>query len=250
MTEERAKSGRLDQWTSWTAPGTTPFRFAWVPLILLLILLVVAVSIDSQWVYDPDWLLLGLNTVFVTVVPLIVAVMAVTAYRTTGVVAVLAIGTGMVALMWAGTLPAVLLKTEGADAGVAMHNSSVLLASLCFFAASLAGAFTLPPRLPGSRGRQLAVAYAAAALCLGVILVLVLTGEMPTFFVQGKGPTHLRQIVLGAGLGLFLLAAIFWWHASQTGSSGLASRLYRLLAAWLTGASAGGSLVLRPRPIY
>ena len=29
MTEERAKSGRLDQWTSWTAPGTTPFRFAW-----------------------------------------------------------------------------------------------------------------------------------------------------------------------------------------------------------------------------
>lgn len=84
MTEERAKSGRLDQWTSWTAPGTTPFRFAWVPLILLLILLVVAVSIDSQWVYDPDWLLLGLNTVFVTVVPLIVAVMAVTAYRTTG----------------------------------------------------------------------------------------------------------------------------------------------------------------------
>jgi len=212
VTEERAKSGRLDRWTSWTAPGTTPFRFAWVPLILLLILLVVAVSIDSQWVYDPDWLLLGLNTVFVTVVPLIVAVMAVTAYRTTGVVAVLAIGTGMVALMWAGTPPAVLLKTEGADAGVAMHNSSVLLASLCFFAASLAGAFTLPPRLPGSRGRQLVVAYAAAALCLGVILVLVLTGEMPTFFVQGKGPTHLRQIVLGAGLGLFLLAAIFWWQ--------------------------------------
>ena len=125
----------------------------------------------------------------------------------------LAIGAGMLALAGGGTLPAVLQGAYATNAVVAMHNSPFLLSAGCLFVASLTAVGVVPLQLPGSRVAHVAAAYTVVVVCVGAVLALVVTGRMPTFFVQGQGPTELRQVVLVVALCLFGLAAVFWWQA-------------------------------------
>lgn len=195
-----------------SSAGTVVFRFAWVPPAVLAVLTVLMAWLQPDGVFGPDWLLLTLNTVVLTLLPLGVAVLAAVAYRSSGLLSVLAIGAAMLALAGGGTLPAVLLASLGPDASVAMHNSAFLLSACCQFVASLTAVGVLPLQLPGSRTAHVATAYTAVIVCVAGVLALIVTGRMPTFFVQGQGPTELRQVVLGLALALFGLAAIFWWQ--------------------------------------
>ncbi len=55
---------------------------------------------------------------------------------------------------------------------------------------------------------------AACAIILGLVglLTLAALGQWtPTFFVQGRGGTPLRQFVLGSGTGMFVLSSVLLW---------------------------------------
>lgn len=193
--------------------GERIFRFAWLPPVVLAVVTIGLVWLQPQGIFEPPWLLLTLNTVLMTVLPLIGVVLAATAYRASGLISVLAIGAALLALAATGTLPAVLLQTHGPNAAVTMHNSLFMLSAVCQFLAALTAVGVIPLQARGPRAVYLGIAYGAVVACGITVLALILTHRMPTFFIQSEGPTVLRQVVLAVALCLFGIAAVFWWQA-------------------------------------
>ncbi len=190
---------------------TTISRFAWVPLAVLPAALVVALVLKTAGMFDPAWLVTPLNLLFITVIPGVVAIVAVGAYRATGVPAVLAMGAGMLAnAVGSGLVPAILITSGNTNAGVTVHNVGVLVAGICQVGAILVGTIVVPPGR--TRAWHVALAYGAVATMLGLVLVLVLAGGTPPFFIPGEGPTPLRQTVLTCGTALLAYAALTWWQ--------------------------------------
>ena len=60
----------------------------------------------------------------------------------------------------------------------------------------------------GSRKSMLTVAYSGAVLFVGLFTAAALQGVVPVFFVQGVGPTVLRQVVLGSATVLFAVCSL------------------------------------------
>ena len=202
-------------------------RFLWWPAAVLPVVLIVGMWLDSPLTFDPPWLLTSLNFAFLTVVPLVVAILAVGAYRSTGVVAVLAIGTAMfTTALGAGLVPAVLEYTSGVNALVTMHNSAVLVAGAWIFAGAVAAVLAIAPRRP--RARQVVAAYGSAGVGLAALLLLILAGQTPAFFVAGDGFTLLRQVVLGLAVACYAFATLTWWQIYERNRSVTFLRWYVL----------------------
>ena len=185
-------------------------RYAWVPLAVLAVGMVVGVVFRPQGGGDPPWLLPPLNIVFLTVVPILVAYLAARAYRATGVPVALAIGAGMLAIAVSGAAAAILLVTDGANQAVTMHNCAVLLAAAAQATGVVTALAQLTPTDDKHRHRHVWAVYGAVALTLTGVLTAILTGAMPTFFTA-DGPTIPRQVVLGLAIELFAFATLYWW---------------------------------------
>ena len=193
--------------------GTGAGRLAWAPVVVMGVLLAAGVVLQPAAVFDPPWLFAPLNLLFLTVIPLTAALLAIPAYRRTGVGAVLALGTGMVTMaVGCGVLPAVLLYVVGQNAVVTIHNSAVLLAAAANFAAAVGSVYVVS--LGPSRGRHVVVMYSVAAVAIGVLLALTLADEIPAFWTADGGATELRQLVLGLAVALLVLSASIWWQQS------------------------------------
>jgi PAS domain-containing protein len=87
---------------------------------------------------------------------------------------------------------------------VTIHNSFVWLSALCHLAGV---AYSL--RFEGTiRAKPLWLAAGCAAIlaaAFGIVLA-TLSGWLPTFFVQGRGGTHIRLLVLSSAIAMFMLA--------------------------------------------
>lgn len=182
----------------------------WLPVAALAALLVVGVVAQSSVSYDPPWLFPSLNLVLLTLVPLAAAVLSVPAYRRTGVVAVLALGAGMLATgIGCGVLPAVLQYMRDTNASVTIHNTSALIATGCQFAAAVGAVLALS--LGPNRGRHVLAAYGAVACLVALVVVLHLADELPVYW-GSAGPTAIRQAVLVSAISLAVLSALLWWE--------------------------------------
>ena len=191
-----------------------PFRrsfVVWLPVWTLGVLLVLGWLARPDQVFDPAWVFTPLNLIFLTLVPIAAAALAITAYRQTGMVALLALGAGMLATgLGGGVLPAVLLYVRDTNATVTNHNASVLLATGCQFVAALAGVLALS--LGPNRMRHVAVAYGLVTMVTAGVLGLYLAGVTPLFW--DNGPTTLRQVIVFSAISLAVLSAALWWVAS------------------------------------
>ena len=104
------------------------------------------------------------------------------------------LGTGALAAGW-------LIFPFGPNVNVTIFNVAVLLASICHAGGVLSTLEEKPGETdPGRRRRKAALGYLAALTGIALLVVLTLTGIMPPFFIQGKGPTVVRQICGGMGL--------------------------------------------------
>ena len=61
---------------------------------------------------------------------------------------------------------------------------------------------------PRRRSQKVALAYLAALAAIALLVALTLTGVMPLFFIQGQGPTAVRQNVVEWSIVLLLFAAM------------------------------------------
>jgi PAS domain S-box-containing protein len=167
-------------------------------------------TVDPSMFYDPAWLILAGNTFFVTVVSLVVSYIAMKNYSATGRIQILMLGCGVLIFGIGGFLAAIVRGLpDGANLNVTVYNIGALLGAAFHFVA----AFILLAGVSSEVGFKqrrgwLFFGYAASAVLMVIITAASVKGMMPVFFVQGVGPTLLRQLVLGAADVMFVFSFI------------------------------------------
>ncbi len=189
------------------------FRFSFLPIPLLIAALaVVYFTVDPALFYDPPWLILIGNTLFVTVVSLAVSYIAMRNYMATGRIQVLLLGCGVLIFGLGGLIAAAVRGLPGgANLNVTIYNSGALFGGLFHFIASyilLAG--ISPEAGIGKKKAWLFSGYLGCVLIISIITFASLAGLLPHFFVQGKGPTLVRQLVLGTADFMFVSSFIIF----------------------------------------
>ena len=194
-----------DAWT------TSYRRWAWWPILVLPALMAVLhATVGPTVFYDPEWLILAGNTLFVGVVSFIVVGIAWWNYVSTGRVQVLLLGCAMLVFGLGGVLAAVVRGLPGgANLNVTVYNTSALLGALLHGTAALILAADLAPETSGRRRvGWLCLGYGASVVVIGLLTLASIKGAIPVFFVQGTGPTPLRQQALGAAIILFVFSCL------------------------------------------
>lgn len=179
-----------------------------IPMLALAGCLLVLCPAYNSGVFDPPGLLPVLNMTFLFLFPLVVCFLSLRSYLVTGTASLIMLGGGALAFA-VGSFVAGFLLSRGPNAVVTIHNGSVLLAGVLH----MTGAFfalqgVLPEETVWRRKLHVAVMTGAILVTVGVATFCLLRGWLPVFFIQGQGPTLLRQYVLGAAALSFLLASL------------------------------------------
>ncbi len=194
----------------------------WLPVAGFVVLFVFLEPRPATASFEPRLLMPILNLLFSTAIPLLVAYLAGRSYALGEPVAVLLLGCGMLTFGVGSALAAVMtfLRT-GLDANVTLYNIGAWLSALCCLASGLLVAF--PSRLGRSLShdaRGTLVAYSAVLVTMFLVAVADLDGVFPDFFSPERGPTLLRQLVLGSSVVMFAASALlFGLAATRSGSS-------------------------------
>ncbi len=183
---------------------------AWVPVVAFLL---VAVGLDvfsaGEAAIGGLWLVPALNLIFGTAASLLVTLLSARRYLEGGSSANLCISAAT-AVFGIGSMVAGLeVPAARFDFNVTIHNCAACLAGACNLAAAVRLALTDPA---GRSRRQawvrLAVLLGAVLLAMAAIIWATYRRVLPPFFVEGQGPTALRQLVLSVAVAEFALSAI------------------------------------------
>ena len=181
-----------------------------VPIPIGLALIVILALLDVKSVFDPPGLLLVLNTCFLSLLPFFVAYIAMKGYLSSGSISLIMLSAGCLSLglgsILAGFVP---LTHLGVNGVVAIHNSSALLSSM-FQVLGVASALVgLPPQQDRRRKKLTVLSlFLGISVFAALLTITNVYGVGPVFFVQGSGPTPLRQTVLGAAFAMFLVSGL------------------------------------------
>jgi PAS domain S-box-containing protein len=182
-----------------------PLSFLPIPGLIAFIAVLFSIVKPSLF-YEPAWLLPITNTVFVTGVGFIVAYIAMKNYRATGRIQILLLGCGLWAFGIGGIVAGLARSVPGAGANlnVAIYNTGAFIGSIFHFIAAWILLAGISPEAGSKRKEQwLIFGYAGIAVFMGLFSLASLKGLIPPFFIQGMGPTVLRQWVLGSADILF-----------------------------------------------
>jgi len=194
---------------------------------------------SSKFIFDPPWLLIVLNTVFVMGLCLLIAGLCFRSFLRVGFLNVLLLGCGVLAFGLTSFAAAWLIRPPyGLNEAVTIRNIGVLCTAAFFFLSSLFTAFGISMEIEHRRGLVAGMAY-TAMLGLGVVLTAgALLELIPPFFIAGEGPTVIRQVVLAVSVTLFSLSAILMMMVYSEKRSGFL--LYFINALLLFGAGIVG----------
>jgi PAS domain S-box-containing protein len=196
-------------------------RIAILPALLLPALAAYLVVNGSEKYIDNPGLLLIANTIFTTVIPLLIATIAAQIHLANGTPGALCIGAGLVAFA-TGSLLAGIGKNLGYGANfvVTVYNGGVFSLALASFLSLVRRRPALLINREGNRPLKLILVYSAAACLILLVGAASQSGLLPTFFVQGQGATPLRQIVLLASITMLCSsAALSWTEFRRTGTA-------------------------------
>lgn len=176
-------------------------------------------ALNPERIFEPPFLLPVLNTLFISITAWVVAFLAANSFRQGAPRVVLAMGAALLALGTGSLISGVLADLPGGiNPGVTVFNLVALLAALAHMSGAVEAATQTSPRGPSpNRTLRLVLAYAGVLLAVGLVAFLAVQNALPTFFVQGTGPTPLRQLVLGSAAALFGLASLLllrlYWNS-------------------------------------
>jgi len=153
-----------------------------------------------------------MNTIFLALIPFIVSIVAARSYLLSGLNSLLFMGCGMIAFGCGSMLGGWLINNSlGPNLTVTIHNIGVLLGSIFSILGAISTSSSdLTETLPETRKLVLGIAYFGMVLLMVFVSLAAVWRVMPPFFIQGVGPTLLRQIVLGVAVLLFLLSALVY----------------------------------------
>lgn len=182
-----------------------------VPFLLSVILglhFVFADLFPPGYIFEPPFLLPFLNFIFLALTPLAVAYFAARSFLSKGAFGLLLLGCGVLAFGLAGLTAGWFMGLpDGVNVSVTIFNLCMLLSGGLHFAGAAAAlqAPYIKTRL-GRRG-SLFCGYAGVFILAALLVYASMRGTLPRFFLQGAGPTFLRQAVLGPAVVLFFLSA-------------------------------------------
>ena len=210
MTEEKNKEK-----TEMNRVGNRHLSFIPIPA-LIAILAVLYLTIKPSLFFEPAWLLPVTNTVFVTLVCFIVAYIAMRNYKATGRIQVLLLGSGVLAFGIGGVVAGLVRSVPGAGANlnVTIYNTGAFLGALLHFIAALLLLAGISPEA-GLKRKEiwLAFGYVGLIVFMALLTAVSLKGLIPPFFIQGVGPTVLRQWVLGSAGILFAFSFLIFMRS-------------------------------------
>ncbi|HYD39627.1 MAG TPA: PAS domain-containing sensor histidine kinase [Anaeromyxobacter sp.] len=184
-------SRKLRQW-SWGA----------IPALFVALHAVNAARVPGT--YGSSALVLGLNLLFLVWVSILVSVLVTRSFLERGELGLLLLagGTAILALsvVASGTI-------GGGDPNLAItiYNLGVLFTAAAH--ALVATSLRWAARVVARRRRAVVWTAVVALFLVAVISVLAWEGALPTFFVNGRGGTPIRQVVLGSAIAGFGVAA-------------------------------------------
>ena len=186
-------------------------RFAWIPLAVLAAAALMVVPLNPDWAFNPPLLFAGLNLLFASAVPFVVAFLAGRAFLAGGSWAALLLGAGMLAFGLGSGIAGTLGSLFGPNVNITAHNVGAFLAGSCH----VTGALLTASRSAGARrvrspGAVLVGCYLAIGLAMGLVTLGAIDGLVPSFFIPGTGNTMLRQVVLGAAVAQLAAAALLF----------------------------------------
>lgn len=184
-------------------------------IILFFVLILLLMVLDINKDYENDILLLILNTVFVGLMPLAVAVFSARIYYINGIRSALLISCGMLAFGmgaiiagWARLLP------ESANYSVTSHNLSVCLCAALHLAASVNYKVYNDSCSQKARAARLFAGYFSFCAFLAVVISGAISGFVPEFFGK-QGSTDFRNIIMCIAISMCFGAAVAFQKQSK-----------------------------------
>ncbi|MDL5503086.1 MAG: hypothetical protein QSU88_07710, partial [Candidatus Methanoperedens sp.] len=183
-----------------------------IPIPAFIVLIVALTPFDNQAVSEPPWLLSILNTVFIFAIYFAVAYISAKSYLSSGSLSIFLLGCGMLAFGFAALLGGWLIAAPGGiNVNVTLVNIGALFGSICHLMGATLTSMRVNQELNSKRRkRDLALAYPGVLILIILLAIASLQGITPPFFLQGTGPTPLRQVVLGTAAMLFAISALLF----------------------------------------
>ena len=181
-------------------PPQNPRPLVYLGLLPVLLSLVLVLGLwrfpPGFGIYEPQFLLPIFNSILFLAAA-VIAFIAWRSYLLSGSANILWLGCGVLALGTGALAAGWLIYSFGPNANVTIFNVSVLLAAICHTGGVIASLDEKVGRLdPERRPRRVTMAYLAILAAIALLMGLTLGGVMPLFFIQGQGPTVLRQYVV------------------------------------------------------
>ncbi len=181
------------------------------PVLFLAIAGIFATTLPTSAVYEPPLLLPLLNSALLSALPFVIAFLAARSYARQGSGMFILFGCGMVASGMGSLLGGWGLVRYGQNFGVTLLNIGSLLGGLCQLGGVSIPLLRSAAKSPSSRryGTLVCVmGYSVFAIFLFTVSLLTIKGYFPRFFIQGQGPTLVRQVVLTFAAIAYALTAI------------------------------------------
>jgi PAS domain S-box-containing protein len=187
-----------------SASGT--FRFAWLSIPIFLALVGFLWLADIKIVLEPPYLFPLLNFIFATAVSVFVAYLASISFARNASMTALMLGSGMLFFGTTSFMAAIAIQLGYINAGVTVYNTGMLFAGICHLLAAIA--LISENRVHRNAILAISATYALVLTVTGLLAYVAATDLTPVFFIQGIGPTPLRQAVLGTAISLHVLSGI------------------------------------------
>jgi PAS domain S-box-containing protein len=163
--------------------------------------------------YDPGWLIAITNTLFVGLICFAVAYISMRNYRLTGRIQILLLGCGLLIFGIGGVIAGFVRGLPGgANLNVTVYNIGALVGALFHFAAAIILLSGISPEVGYKhKDRLLFYCYGGIIIFMALLTLASFRGMIAPFFIQGVGPTPMRQVILGTADILFAFSFIVFF---------------------------------------
>ena len=182
-------------------------KVAIVPAVIIFVLVgaLIGFGVYGHAVFNPPYLRLILNIIFITLISVAVAALSARSFLRDGSLNILLIGSGLL-------ISGLTALSAGVAATLLSANANFTIFAVGMFLSSITLAFstvyfaTSAPKVVTNRKVVLSLAYVLAAISITVLTTLVILGVTPAFLNEA-GTTPLREFVLGvSAVSLFSAA--------------------------------------------
>ena len=195
-------------------------RPAMALVLVMLAIMIVMWRLDIQSHFEPPYVFLFLNIIFIGIACLTTALLAGRSFIRTGSWPVLFVGGGALTFGLNQLIYSGIYQSGLIEAGITAYSLNVLAVSFLFLYSAFFTINDIPPQADRrAHQRTMAEVYLGAAALTAVITAASLSGLLPTFFVQGRGGTTIQLAINEVSVIVLLISSLLFWVQYRKNSS-------------------------------